>query len=115
MTGGALYDSHHEAIMGNQVRDELSAAKLDLAHLRKNSEKFKKAKLSEFVSYYTEGVLAGNMGSSRTKALPLGARPMRLTPSTTRSPSKTREHEEGKENVDKPGQLSPVARRTGKP
>ena len=65
MTGGALYDNHREARYGNQVRDELKQAELDLAHLSRDEGDFFRAKLAEFVTVYTEGVVAGRFGSSR--------------------------------------------------
>ncbi len=65
ITGGALYDNHGEAVRGNRVRDDLRQAQLDLQHLRANAEDFKQAKLSEFITHYTEGVVAGRYGSSR--------------------------------------------------
>jgi hypothetical protein len=65
MTGGALYDNHRDARYGNKVRDELKQAELDLAHLSRDEGDFFRAKLSEFVTVYTEGVVAGRFGSSR--------------------------------------------------
>jgi hypothetical protein len=65
MTGGALYDRHRDARHGNRIRDELKQAELDLAHLRRDEGDFVRAKLSEFVTVYTEGVVAGRYGSSR--------------------------------------------------
>ncbi|MBP6011835.1 MAG: hypothetical protein KBA31_06365 [Alphaproteobacteria bacterium] len=65
ITGGALYDSHKEAVRGNFVRDGLRQAQLDLAHLKRDPEDFKQAKLSEFLTVYTEGVVAGRFGNSR--------------------------------------------------
>lgn len=65
MTGGALYDTHSEAVRGNRVRDDLRQAQLDLQHLRADAEDFKQAKLSEFITHYTEGVVAARYGSSR--------------------------------------------------
>lgn len=65
MTGGALYDTHREARHGNKIRDELRQAQLDLEHLRRDEGSFLKAKLSEFISVYTEGVVSGRFGSSR--------------------------------------------------
>ena len=65
MTGGALYDHHSEARYGNRIRDELKQAELDLAHLRRDEDGFVRAKLAEFVSVYTEGVVSGRFGSSR--------------------------------------------------
>lgn len=65
ITGGALYDNHSEAVRGNRVRDDLRQAQLDLQHLRADAEDFKQAKLAEFVTHYTEGVVAGRYGSSR--------------------------------------------------
>jgi hypothetical protein len=43
----------------------LRQAQLDLAHLRADAEDFKQAKLAEFITHYTEGVVAGRYGSSR--------------------------------------------------
>jgi hypothetical protein len=65
ITGGALYDNHSEAVRGNRVRDDLRQAQLDLQHLRADAEDFKQAKLAEFITHYTEGVVAGRYGSSR--------------------------------------------------
>lgn len=65
ITGGALYDNHAEAVRGNRVRDDLRQAQLDLQHLRANAEDFKQAKLAEFITHYTEGVVAGGYGDSR--------------------------------------------------
>lgn len=65
MTGGALYDNHRDARHGNQIRDELKQAQFDLDHLRRDEDSFLKAKLAEFVSVYTEGVVAGRYGTSR--------------------------------------------------
>jgi hypothetical protein len=65
ITGGALYDNHSEAVRGNRVRDDLRQAQLDLQHLRADAEGFKQAKLAEFITHYTEGVVAGRYGSSR--------------------------------------------------
>ncbi len=65
ITGGALYDNHAEAVRGNRVRDDLRQAQLDLAHLRADAENFKQAKLAEFITHYTEGVVAARYGSSR--------------------------------------------------
>jgi hypothetical protein len=65
ITGGALYDNHAEAVRGNRVRDDLRQAQLDLAHLRADAEDFKQAKLAEFITHYTEGVVGARFGSSR--------------------------------------------------
>jgi hypothetical protein len=69
MTGGALYDNHRDARLGNYVRDELKQSQLDLAHLRRNEGSFLKQKLSEFVTVYTEGVVHGSFGSARRQHL----------------------------------------------
>jgi hypothetical protein len=65
MTGGALYDTHREARHGNRVRDELRQAQLDLIHLKAYPEEFRKEKTAEFITVYTEGVVAGTLTSSR--------------------------------------------------
>ncbi len=65
MTGGALYDNHRDARHGNRVRDELKQAQLDLVHLRKSPDDFRKEKTAEFVNVYTEGVVSAGFGSSR--------------------------------------------------
>ncbi len=65
MTGGALYDNHKEARHGNRVRDELKQAQLDLAHLKRDESSFVQAKLSEFITVYTEGVVAARHGNTR--------------------------------------------------
>src|SRR5262249_21286975 len=65
MTGGALYDNHKEARHGNRVRDELRQAQLDLVHLRASPGEFRKEKTAEFITFYTEGVVAGAFGASR--------------------------------------------------
>lgn len=65
MTGGALYDNHREAVRGNRIRDELKAAELDLAHLRRDEDSFLVSKLREFTNVYTQGVVHARFGSSR--------------------------------------------------
>ncbi|MCE9522441.1 MAG: hypothetical protein K8S25_08425 [Alphaproteobacteria bacterium] len=69
MTGGALYDNHKEARHGNRVRDELRQAQLDLKHLQNDEGGFVQAKLSEFISVYTEGVVSARHGNSRQNYL----------------------------------------------
>lgn len=69
MTGGALYDNHHDARHGNRVRDDLKHAELDLALFKKDYGAFARSKLSEFVSVYTEGVVAGGYRNGTRKRL----------------------------------------------
>ena len=69
MTGGALYDSHADARHGNRVRDDLKHAQLDLALFKKDEGAFARSKLSEFVSVYTEGVVAGGYRNGMRKRL----------------------------------------------
>ena len=69
MTGGALYDNHKDARHGNQVRDDLKHAELDLQLYKKDEFAFARSKLSEFVSVYTEGVVAGGYRNGTRKRL----------------------------------------------
>ncbi|MEQ1755986.1 MAG: hypothetical protein ABL973_17820 [Micropepsaceae bacterium] len=69
MTGGALYDSHADARHGNRVRDDLKHAELDLKLFQKDEGIFARSKLSEFVSVYTEGVVAGGYRNGTRKRL----------------------------------------------
>ena len=66
-TGGALYDNHRDARHGNSLRDELRRTDLDLKHLRDDQPAFRRAKVAEFVTVYTNGVVAG--GSMRKRYL----------------------------------------------
>ena len=69
ITGGALYDDHHDARHGNHVRDNLKHAELDLKLYRKDEGAFAKAKLAEFISVYTEGVVKGGYKTSTRRRL----------------------------------------------
>lgn len=69
MTGGALYDNHKDARHGNQVRDDLKHAELDLQLYKKDEFAFARSKLSEFVSVYTEGVVAGGYRNGTRRRL----------------------------------------------
>ncbi len=69
MTGGALYDTHKEARHGNRIRDDLKQAELDLKLYQRDESAFARAKLSEFVSVYTEGVVTGGYRNGRRTRL----------------------------------------------
>jgi hypothetical protein len=58
-TGGALYDNHRDTRHGNSVRDELKRTNLDLKHMQADEGAFRRAKVAEFVTVYTDGVVAG--------------------------------------------------------
>lgn len=68
-TGGALYDNHRDTRHGNSVRDELRRARIDLEHLAANETKFRKAKVAEFITVYTDGVVAGGFTNGRRRQL----------------------------------------------
>lgn len=57
-TGGAVYDTNRDARHGNSLRDELRRTDLDLKHLADDEASFRRAKVAEFVSFYTDGVVA---------------------------------------------------------
>ncbi len=69
MTGGALYDTHKDARHGNRIRDDLKQAELDLKLYQRDESAFARAKLSEFVSVYTEGVVSGGYRNGRRARL----------------------------------------------
>lgn len=58
-TGGALYDNHRDARHGNSLRDELRRTTLDLKHMEEDEGNFRRAKVAEFLTVYTDGVVAG--------------------------------------------------------
>jgi hypothetical protein len=58
-TGGALYDTHRDARHGNSVRDDLRQMTLDLKHLEEDEVGFRTAKVAQFLTAYTDGVVAG--------------------------------------------------------
>jgi len=58
-TGGAVYDTHRDARHGNSLRDELKRTDLDIKHLRADEVSFRRAKVAEFITFYTDGVVAG--------------------------------------------------------
>jgi len=58
-TGGAVYDTHRDARHGNSLRDDLKRTEGDLKHLASDEPAFRKAKVSEFITVYTDGVVAG--------------------------------------------------------
>ena len=57
ITGGALYDTHREAVRGNAMRDNLRRAELDQQHHDSDQEAFYRRKIGDFLSSYTEGVI----------------------------------------------------------
>lgn len=67
MTGGAVYDHHKEVQHVRGLRAELQRTHVDLKHL--NDSDFGEAKLAEFVTHYTDGVVAGNFSSARQHML----------------------------------------------
>lgn len=69
ITGGALYDTHREAVHGNAMRDNLRRAELDRHHHDTNQEAFYRRKIGDFLSSYTEGVIDGHFSSGRTDQL----------------------------------------------
>jgi hypothetical protein len=69
MTGGALYDTHRDARHGNMIRDELKHAQLDLKLFTDAPSDFRRSKLAEFISVYTEGVVAGGYNNARRSFL----------------------------------------------
>lgn len=69
MTGGAVYDNNHDVRLGNRIRDDLKHAELDLQLFRKDYGSFARSKLSEFVSVYAEGVIAGGFRNGTRKRL----------------------------------------------
>lgn len=68
-TGGALYDNHRDTRHGNSVRDELRRTRIDLQHLAANEAKFRRAKVAEFITVYTDGVVAGGFTNGRRRSL----------------------------------------------
>ncbi len=68
-TGGALYDTHRDVRHGNSMRDELRRAHLDLQHLADDEAKFRRSKVAEFLTTYTDGVVAGGMTNGRRRRL----------------------------------------------
>ena len=58
-TGGAVYDDHRDSRHGNSLRDELRRMDLDLKHLAADEPAFRRAKVAEFLTVYTDGVVAG--------------------------------------------------------
>lgn len=64
-TGGALYDTHRDARHGNSLRDELRRTVLDLKHLNEDETSFRRAKVAQFITTYTDGVVAGRHWQSR--------------------------------------------------
>ncbi len=69
ITGGALYDTHREAVHGNAMRDNLRRAELDRQHHDSNQESFYRRKIGDFLSSYTEGVIDGHFSASRSDHL----------------------------------------------
>lgn len=68
-TGGALYDNHRDVRHGNSMRDELKRARVDLQHLEQDEGKFRRSKVSEFLTTYTDGVVAGGFTNGRRRRL----------------------------------------------
>ena len=69
ITGGALYDTHREAVRGNAMRDNLRRAELDQQHHDSDQEAFYRRKIGDFLSSYTEGVVDGHFSGSRSDLL----------------------------------------------
>lgn len=69
MTGGALYDNHGEARRGNHMRDQLQRARLERQRVMEDEESFRRAKIADFVSSYSEGVLDGRFSAGRAESL----------------------------------------------
>jgi len=69
ITGGALYDTHREAVRGNAMRDNLRRAELDRLHHDSDQEAFYRRKIGDFLSSYTEGVIDGHFSASRSDHL----------------------------------------------
>lgn len=69
ITGGALYDTHREAVRGNAMRDNLRRAELDQDHHDTDQEAFYRRKIGDFLSSYTEGVIDGHFSSWRSDQL----------------------------------------------
>jgi hypothetical protein len=68
-TGGALYDTHRDVRHGNSIRDELKRTLVDLSHLEQDEGKFRRAKVAEFLTVYTDGVVAGGFTNGRRRRL----------------------------------------------
>jgi hypothetical protein len=67
MTGGATYDHHKEVQHVRGLRAELQRTHVDLKHL--DEADFGESKLAEFITHYTDGVVAGRFSSSRQRYL----------------------------------------------
>jgi hypothetical protein len=67
MTGGAVYDHHKEVQHVRGLRAELQRTHVDLKHL--DDSDFGESKLAEFITHYTDGVVAGRFSSSRQRIL----------------------------------------------
>jgi len=63
MTGGAVYDHHNEVRHARGLREELKRTKVDLDNV--DNADFGKAKVAEFITFYTDGVVAGNHSNNR--------------------------------------------------
>jgi hypothetical protein len=51
------------------MRDELKRAYVDLQHLEEDEGKFRRAKVAEFLTTYTDGVVAGGFTNGRRRRL----------------------------------------------
>ncbi|MBL8782774.1 MAG: hypothetical protein JNL06_17685 [Alphaproteobacteria bacterium] len=68
-TGGALYDTNRDVRHGNSLRDELKRTMVDLSHLEQDEGKFRRSKVAEFLTTYTDGVVAGGFTNGRRRRL----------------------------------------------
>jgi hypothetical protein len=67
MTGGAVYDNHREVRHARGLREELARTRVDLANI--GQDDFGRSKVAEFITFYTDGVVAGRFSGSRQKML----------------------------------------------
>jgi hypothetical protein len=66
-TGGAVYDTHREVRHVRGLREELERTKIDLKHI--DEPGFGSAKIAEFITFYTDGVVAGRFSAGRQREL----------------------------------------------
>ena len=67
MTGGATYDHHREVQHARGLRAELQRTQVDLNYI--NQADFFQSKIAEFVTFYTDGVIAGRFSRARQRYL----------------------------------------------
>ena len=69
VTGGAVYDTHRDAKHGRALRDEYQRTQIDLQHFDNDQQGFRRAKVADFITAYTGGIVSARFGNGRQRGL----------------------------------------------